>query len=108
MSVGARSGVIRATVCCSRLVLPVRGSSCLGVRRRESGQRRVPEPPAITTAYTWANLLDPVGASRLGPSHVRSLCPLLRVDHPFLRRDGFLLASQLARGRGLVRRRPGV
>src|SRR5437868_11429876 len=79
MSRGASSGVMRATVCCSRLVSPVRGRSCFGVRRLESGQRRVPEPPAITTAYMWASLLDPMGAGRLVLPGLRGGAAVLRV-----------------------------
>src|SRR6188474_574617 len=50
MSCGWRSAPSRATLCWSRLVSPVSGRSCFGVSRRESGHRRVPEPPAITIA----------------------------------------------------------
>ena len=44
------SGVRRATVSTSMLRAPTIGRSCLGVRVRLRGQKRVPDPPAITTA----------------------------------------------------------
>src|SRR5438093_8303407 len=50
MSCGLSRFPRRATVCCRRLVSPVSASSGFGERRRESGQSRGPEPPAITIA----------------------------------------------------------
>lgn len=46
-------GPRRSTVCCKRLRSPVRVSSCLGLFWRLAGQNRVPEPPAMITAYKF-------------------------------------------------------
>src|SRR5215469_1617366 len=43
-------GRSRATVCSSMVSLPTIFRSCLGVRVRLRGQKRVPRPPARTTA----------------------------------------------------------
>ena len=39
----------RSSVSCSRLLLPMSGTNCLGKLLRLSGQSRVPEPPQRTT-----------------------------------------------------------
>jgi hypothetical protein len=44
------SGRMRVSVSASRLRRPAIGSNCFGTRRRLRGQKRVPDPPAITTA----------------------------------------------------------
>ena len=44
---------------------PARGRSCLGFRRREAGQKRVPAPPARMTAWTCADIQPFV--TRRGP-----------------------------------------
>src|SRR6202011_1647411 len=44
------NGSRRATVCCSMEFAPMMLSSCLGVRVRLRGQKRVPRPPARITA----------------------------------------------------------
>src|SRR4030095_15202828 len=41
----------RETVLWNRVSLPSKGSNCLGVSFLEIGQRRVPPPPAMITAY---------------------------------------------------------
>jgi hypothetical protein len=43
------SGARRATVCCSMVWRPSSASSCLARRRRDTGQKRVPFPPARIT-----------------------------------------------------------
>src|SRR6188508_2664786 len=65
MSCGFSRVPSRATVCWRRLVSPVRASSCLGDRRRESGQSRVPTPPAMTMANIGLTV-PPAPADRLG------------------------------------------
>ena len=46
---GAERPRMRSTVSTIRGLPPESGSSCLGRRCRESGQKRVPEPPARMT-----------------------------------------------------------
>ena len=43
-------GKARRTVCCSKLSLPFKHNNCLGLDERDSGHKRVPEPPASTMA----------------------------------------------------------
>jgi hypothetical protein len=43
---------VRRTVACSKESSPISGSSCLGYFSRDSGHRRVPEPPESTTGCT--------------------------------------------------------
>src|SRR5882672_4495292 len=52
MRSGEISGRRRATVCSSIVCLPTIFRSCLGVRVRLRGQKRVPRPPARITAWT--------------------------------------------------------
>jgi len=47
---GSKSGKSRSTVWRTIVVDPRMGRVCLGLCFRESGQNRVPLPPAITTA----------------------------------------------------------
>ena len=47
----------RATVCWSIVASPWRRSNCLGRFRRLLGQNRVPEPPAITIAWSMVSKL---------------------------------------------------
>ena len=51
-------GETRSSVSCSRLLLSMSGTNCLGKLLRLSGQRRVPEPPQRTTGVisviVWA------------------------------------------------------
>ena len=48
---GSISGARRATVAWSSVVSPTSGRKGLGLSARLSGQRRVPPPPAMITAY---------------------------------------------------------
>src|SRR5918996_2664025 len=68
MSCGFSRSPSRATVCCSRLVSPVRASSCFGLPRRDSGQSRVPAPPAMTIANIARRL---EGSGIVAAGHVR-------------------------------------
>jgi len=54
MRSGRMSGRNRAMVCCSIVSLPTMLRSCFGVRVRLRGQKRVPRPPARTTAWTFS------------------------------------------------------
>ena len=60
---------IRSTVCCSSECSPSSGIRNLGRAARLSGQSRVPDPPAGTTAHRWRFL----GLARCDPLGIGSL-----------------------------------
>ena len=53
----------RSTVSSSRVVVPANGRSCLGRAARLAGQKRVPDPPAITMACSMG-CISPSGVCR--------------------------------------------
>ena len=63
---GVKSGASRATVSRSIVFAPTIFSSCFGVRVRLRGQKRVPRPPASSTAHTFMFLR--FGISQIFPA----------------------------------------
>ncbi len=51
----------RAAVSCSIVRSPTSGSSCFGYSSRESGQRRVPEPPERITGMSMVKRIADSG-----------------------------------------------